>query len=86
MLGGSPTKVAVPSRFDITARPIKNGTGLSFNFLESESAIGAITKTVATFSTKIEIMPVIARIKITAIPVFGETATSLSAILDGTFE
>ena len=72
MLGGSPTSVAVPSRFDISASPIINGTGLSLSFLERARAIGAITRTVATFSTKIEIIPVIARIRMTAIPVLGE--------------
>ena len=86
MLGGSPTKVAVPSRLDIRARPIIKGTGFSLSFFERARAIGAITRTVATFSTKIEIIPVIARIKITAIPVLGEIATSASAMRAGTFE
>ena len=86
MLGGSPTRVAVPSRFDISASPIINGTGLSFSFLESAMAIGAITSTVATFSTKIEIIPVMARIKTTAIPVLGETVTRASAMRAGTRE
>ena len=86
MLGGSPTKVAVPSRFDIRARPIINGTGFNLSFLESASAIGAITRTVATFSTKIEIIPVIARINTTAIPVLGEIVTSASAMRAGTRE
>ena len=72
MLGGSPTRVAVPSRFDITASPTIKGTGFNLSFLESARAIGAITSTVATFSTKIEIIPVIARMRITAIPVFFE--------------
>ena len=72
MLGGSPTKVAVPSRFDITASPIINGTGFSLSLRERAKAIGAITKTVATFSTKIEMMPVMVRINTTAIPVLWE--------------
>ena len=86
MLGGSPTKVAVPSRLDITASPTINIVGFIFNFLHRLNAIGAITRTVATFSTNMEIMPVIARISTMATPVEGEIFTSQSAIFAGTFE
>ena len=84
--GGSPTSVAVPSRLLITARPIKNIVGLIFNFLESARAIGAITRRVATFSTKMEIIPVIARMATIAKPVLLLLRTIVSAILTGTFE
>ena len=86
MLGGSPTSVAVPSRFDITASPTMNIVGFILSFLQRESAIGAMTSTVATFSTKIEMIPVIARIRTIAIPVEGLALTKKSAILAGTFE
>jgi len=86
MLGGSPTKVAVPSRFDMTASPIIKLVGLIFSFLQSARAIGAITRTVATFSTKIEIIPVITRIATIAKPVFLLEFTMESAMRAGTFE
>jgi len=84
--GGSPTKVAVPSRFDITAKPIIKFAGLSFSFLQRAKAIGAITKTVATFSTKMEMIPVIAKIRTIAIPVLGEYLMIMSATRDGAME
>ena len=78
--------MAVPSRFDMTASPIMKGIGLILSLLHKAKAIGAITKTVATFSTKIEIIPVITRISTTAIPVEGAAFTIQSAIRIGTFE
>ena len=71
---------------DITASPAIKYVGLSDSFFDKASAIGAITSTVATFSTKIEIMPVIARIKMIAMPVEGARSTIESAIRAGTRE
>ena len=86
MDGGSPTSVAVPSMLLITARPIMNMVGFMLSFLLRASAIGAITRTVATFSTKMEIMPVMARMATIARPVLRLFSTIKSAILAGTFE
>ena len=61
-------------------------TGLRPSFLHKAKAMGAITNTVATFSTKIEMIPVIAKIKTIAIPVLGERPMIVSATRDGAFE
>ena len=53
----SPTRVAAPCRLEETAIAIIKGTGLVFSFLQISMATGAIIRTVATLSTKAEIMP-----------------------------
>ena len=79
-LGGLAMRRAVcPGSFD----PVTKG---HIDIFERASAIGAITRTVATFSTKIEMIPVIARIKTIAIPVLFDFEIKKSAILAGTLE
>ena len=56
------------------------------NYLSGKFPENLNPKTVATFSTNIEIIPVITKIKTTAIPVDGEIEINLSAIFTGTFE
>jgi len=53
----SPTKVAAPCRFEETAIAITLGTGDIFSFFAMVTATGATIKTVATLSTKAEIIP-----------------------------
>lgn len=84
MLGGSPIKVAVPCRLLETAIAIIMFTGLILSLLAKDNAIGATIKTVATFSTKAEIMPVKRQIKSTAHAVFLALSTMISAIYVGT--
>ena len=56
------------------------------SFLHTESAMGAITSTVATFSTKAEIMPVITKTAVIALPVSGIESMIVSARRFGTRE
>ena len=53
----SPTRVAAPWRLEDTAMPMMKGTGLVLSFLQISKAMGATIRTVATLSTKAEMMP-----------------------------
>ncbi len=54
MLGGSPTRVAVPPMFEATAAATRNGTGLSSNRFVISSVTGAMRRTVVTLSSMAE--------------------------------
>ena len=53
----SPTRVAAPCRLEDTAMLMIKGTGLVLSFLQISRAMGATISTVATLSTKAEMMP-----------------------------
>ena len=79
MLGGSPTSVAVPWRFEERQMPRMNGTGETFNLRDTSNAIGATINTVATFSTKADITPLKADSQIIAQTRFLERSMIISA-------
>ena len=86
MLGESPIIVAEPCRFELTAIPIKNGTGFAFSFLATSNAIGATIRTVATFSVKLEIKLAKMHMYKSAIPTFFDLPTRCTAKNPGTSE
>jgi hypothetical protein len=86
MLGESPIIVAEPCRFELTAMPIRKGTGFAFNFFATSNAMGATISTVATFSVKLDIKPDRKQIDISAMPTFFDLAARLDAKNAGTFE
>src|SRR5699024_6800813 len=53
----SPTRVAAPWRLEDTAMEMSTGTGLTLSLRQISMATGAIMRTVATLSTKAEIIP-----------------------------
>src|SRR3989338_5281317 len=85
-LGLSPIIVAQPWRLEETATPIKKGTGFTFSFLATSKAIGATIKTVATFSTKLEIKPERRHTDRSAMPTVFDLSTNFVARYAGTFE
>jgi hypothetical protein len=60
--------------------------GFTFNFLATSKAMGATIKTVATFSTKLEINPASIHTDNKAIPTFFDLSTNLVARYAGTLE
>src|SRR3989338_2078619 len=84
--GESPIMVAQPWRFDDIAIPIKNGTGFAFNFLDTSNAIGATIRTVATFSTKLDMNPASAHTARSAPPMVFALSTRRVARYAGTPE
>ena len=53
----SPTRVAAPCRLEETAMEMMKGMGLVFSSFQISMATGAIIRTVATLSTKAEMIP-----------------------------
>lgn len=82
----SPTKVAAPCRFEETAIAITLGTGDIFSFFAMVTATGATIKTVATLSTKAEIIPANKAKDIMAHFTLGVFAIMISASFEGIFE
>ena len=79
----SPTSVAAPCRFEETAMQMMLDTGEILTFLQKASATGAIIRTVATLSTKAEIMPANRDIATTAHLTLGILEMSTSDISCG---
>ncbi len=86
MLGGSPTSVAVPCKFDEIAIPISTGTGDAFKRCAIASAIGATISTVATLSTNAEIPDANAQSQSIATPAVLDRRINQSANQVGTFD
>ncbi len=82
----SPTSVAAPCRFDATAMDMILGTGEILSFLQMVSATGATMSTVATLSTKAEMIPANRESETMAHFTFGVFAMMKSAKSDGILE
>ena len=79
----SPTRVAAPCRFEDTAMAMITGTGLVFSFFATASPTGATISTVATLSTKAEMMPENRLSATTAHWTLGTFCSSFSAMRAG---
>ena len=86
MLGGSPTSVAVPCRFEDKHIPRIKGTGETLSLRDTSNAIGATMSTVAIFSTKAEIIPLNADNQMIAQTRLFDLSMIASAIYAGIFE
>ena len=82
----SPTNVAAPCRFDETAMDMIMGTGLMPIRLAMARATGATIRTVATLSTKADIMPANNASAMMAQHTLGTWAMIMSASLAGIFD